>query len=152
MNRETWLDWLAPDAVVFTEQSALPLLTREELIGKLLQGGANVSLRNLDYWTAQGVIPRPTKRRDPQKGYARFPSWMTDIIQRLLKEQSAGIGLVEIGWNLRAMVAETAVKDIAMSEAEFRRKTLHDVRQRLDAIDHIVKELTVLTRSLDGGE
>jgi len=63
-KRETWRDWLPPDAPPPTH-----LLTREEVVARLQEAGIKASVDDLRFWEQEGILPHPVRQR--HKGATR---------------------------------------------------------------------------------
>ncbi len=56
-KRETWRDWMSPEAPEPTE-----LLSRDELVNQLRQEGIKVSAADLRNWQDDGIVPYGIRR------------------------------------------------------------------------------------------
>jgi hypothetical protein len=103
-KRETWRDW-APDAPEPGE-----LLTRDELLGRLAAEGEPTTGNQLRYWQAVGLIPFPTKRRQPggTAVHAQYPPWVTELVRALRDHRGVGDHLPATRAHLRALAPRLA--------------------------------------------
>jgi DNA-binding transcriptional MerR regulator len=100
-SRETWIDWVPAEGREEALLDAEPLLTRDELVTELRQGGEDVTARDLIHWQTRGVIPYPDRRRHRGATRGVYPQWMTRTIHMLRSLQGQGYTLREIGPLLR---------------------------------------------------
>ncbi len=95
-KRETWRDWMSPEAAEPTE-----LLSRDELINQLRQEGVKVSAADLRNWQDDGIVPYGIRRWYQGATRTLYPSWMAHTIRELREMQAAGKALPEIKQSLR---------------------------------------------------
>ena len=99
--RESWLDWVPEEGRDEALLDAEPLLTRDELVAELRQGGEDVTARDLIFWQTVGAIPYPVKRQRQGAPRAYYPRWMISTIHLLRNLQEQGYKLREVGPFLR---------------------------------------------------
>ncbi len=95
-KRETWEDWLPPGA-----SQPLNVITRDELIRRVRETGAELDSRDLIFWETEGVLPRPRKRWHDGAVRALYPEWAIYFVVTLRELQGAGHSLREISTLLR---------------------------------------------------
>lgn len=96
----TWIDWMAPGTPEPTE-----LITRDEVIDRLLQRGVKIAARTLAHWESIGATPRPVRRWRDGAPRALYPDWVVDIavqVPHFLRYE--GLTLSEIGDTLRGQL------------------------------------------------
>src|SRR5687768_14743350 len=69
-RRETWRDWMPPDA------PEPELLTEADLLAFVNAAGIPVASADLRSWQAAGAIPNGTRRRAGGTTEALYPRWM----------------------------------------------------------------------------
>ncbi len=95
-TRETWEDWLPPGA-----SQPLNVITRDELIRRVRETGAELDTRDLIFWETEGVLPRPRKRWHDGAVRALYPEWAIYFVATLRELQSDGHSLREIAATIR---------------------------------------------------
>ncbi len=95
-KRETWRDWMSPEATEPTE-----LLSRDELVNQLRQEGIKVSAADLRNWQDDGIVPYGIRRWYQGATRTLYPPWMADTIRELRELQAAGKALPQIKQDLR---------------------------------------------------
>ena len=94
--RETWRDWLPPDA------PEPELLTREQLVARLREAGIDADVSDLRYWEYHGILPRPVRQRHDGATRAVYPDWFVWLVGLLREYQGRdNKSLQEIGPALR---------------------------------------------------
>lgn len=95
-KRETWRDWMSPEAPEPTE-----LLSRDELVNQLRQEGIKVSAADLRNWQDDGIVPYGIRRWYQGATRTLYPPWMAYTIRELREMQATGLALPEIKQRLR---------------------------------------------------
>jgi len=96
--RATWRDsaWFAPGA------PEPFLLTRDEVLARVAALHLDATERDLRFWEAEGILPRPVRRRHAGATRALYPAWFVDLIYKLRDLQLAGLSLKELPSRLQA--------------------------------------------------
>jgi hypothetical protein len=97
-KRETWQDWLPADE---PEPNPDDLLTRGQLVERLQEQGADITVKDLTNWHGRGVLPRGVRHRIGSVTYVLYPPQFIAMVRRLLDLQDEGLTLREIGPQLR---------------------------------------------------
>lgn len=98
-KRETWRDWLpagSPDPAPET------LLTRDEVVETLERRRVDASVRDLRFWEAEGVLPRPIRRSHKGAVRAVYPDWYPHLVRQVRRLQRWGMSLEQIKRRTRA--------------------------------------------------
>jgi DNA-binding transcriptional MerR regulator len=143
-RRQTWIDWVPPEGREDALLDAEPLLTRDELVAELNQGGDVVNARNLVHWQAVGAIPYPVTKRRQGAPRALYPQWMITTIHLLKSLQEQGYKLREIGPLLRG---DTYHRFTSYPKTP-RQQRDHDRRVAKRALPPLMEELDPRLRSL----
>lgn len=101
-KRETWKDWLGPDAPEPDE-----LFTRQEIVEKANEvarppGVKPVKAGDLQLWEKIGILPHSIRRRRGDAQYALYPEWHAALARRVRQLQREGYSLDEIRPRIRA--------------------------------------------------
>jgi len=96
--RETWRDWMEPDA-----PNPDVLLTRKELLERLQAEGVDVTPSALAYWENQRITPRGDKRWINGTPQSLYPEWMIPMLRTVRALQEDGVSLREIRETLRTI-------------------------------------------------
>jgi len=125
-KKETWADWLPPDAPAPTE-----LMTRDELLTRLREEGLAVSRDNLRDWQSAGVTPYGINRWHEGATRTLYASWVVNVIRTLRAMQADGHKLPEIRDALRRTTfwPVTFHPPAATATAEASPPTLHTAPQ-----------------------
>lgn len=78
------------------------LLTRAEVLDEAQRLGLDVDERDLRYWEAEGILPRPLRRHYQGATRAVYPSWYIDLIYKLRRLQGYNLSLKELPQRLQA--------------------------------------------------
>src|SRR5688572_13396519 len=74
-EQETWRDWLPSD-----DPDPTDLLTREDVIAEVQRRGHGLTVNELRYLEAQGVLPRPVRQWHQGAVHALYPPWICTLI------------------------------------------------------------------------
>ncbi len=102
-RRETWEAW--------QDRQAPPprLVTREETLALLAELGLRVTERDLRFWEARGVLPRPVRRWYEGATRAVYPRWIVGLVLQLRYWQQEGLQLAELPGPLRLKAEELSL-------------------------------------------
>ena len=101
--RDTWQDWMGPG---MRQPVDGELLTRAELVRRLLDRGVLVTPRTVLHWETQGALPRPVRRWYRGATRSTYPRWVIEVAAQVPALRRAGLSFPEIGNRLRASLAE----------------------------------------------
>jgi hypothetical protein len=103
-EQETWRDWLPSDESDETDPSEL--LTREDVIAEVQRRGQGLTVNELRYLEAQGVLPRPVRQWHQGAVRALYPPWICTLIEWVRNYQRNRYPLDQIReWARRAAPA-----------------------------------------------
>ena len=89
--KETWRDWAGPYA-----PEPDPLLSRDEVLDRLRQIRVEATERDLRFWEAKGVLPRPVRQMHRSAIRAVYPWWYPHLVWEVRRLQQFGQSLPEI--------------------------------------------------------
>lgn len=101
--RETWRDWLTPDAaqaLLGPRADKSLLITRAELLERL---GGSVTERELRYWESSGALPRPVRQFHRGAVQALYPSWHVDVVSNVRESRAEKLSPDEMRADARAI-------------------------------------------------
>ena len=100
-KHETWRDWLPPN------EPEPPLLTRAQVLARLESWRLDVTERDLRFWEAKGVLPRPVRRSHGGAVRAVYPDWYPPLVREVRRLQRFGFSLDRIRRKTRAFARYT---------------------------------------------
>jgi hypothetical protein len=103
--KETWRDWLPPDAPTAVSQPDR-LLTREEIADRLAAVGVTVTPDDMRYWERQGVLPRGVRQRHEGATRSVYPPWFVFLVWGLREFQHDRVPLKQASRRLRWLFDE----------------------------------------------